>query len=462
MRKIAFLIIFMVTGSQLNAQSNLVGMWEGGITVPSGQLKIVFKIDGLSDKLSGTLDIPQQGAKGLRFTSVTQKKDSVELIFSAGQVKGVFTGIFENASSISGIYSQGAGETTFKVERVRIDNSDENVLDNETEIILQNGDIEIGGTLTLPLGEIKAPLLIMSSGSGAQDRDSNIYDFKIFKVIAQTLSKQGIPTFRYDDRGINKSSGNFADATLDDLVSDVDAIINYFKNNEDQNFDRFIILGHSQGGVVAGKIAKENESIVQLILMGSTAPSLSEILRYQVELAYQNSPVDKSLIENEIVARESLMRSLVNDKNIEEARLAYERAYIDVLNDLPDAQRNSIPDINATAMNQASSLVAVYSSAQMKSLLFYVPVSDLERLDIPVLVLFGGKDTQVTVSQNLEPIKEALESSGTSFDVITFPEANHLFQKAENGSVNEYPFLAKEFVDGFLDQISVWILGIIN
>ncbi len=462
MRKIAFLIILMVTANQLNAQSTLVGKWEGGIMVPGGQLKIVFNIDGPTDKLFGTLDIPQQGARGLRFNSVTQKEDSVELIFSAGQVKGVFTGIIENESSISGIFSQGAGETPFKVERIQIDNSEENELENETEIVLTNRDIEIGGTLTLPKGEIKAPLLIMSSGSGAQDRDSNIFDFKIFKEIAQALAKQGIPSFRYDDRGINKSSGNFAETTLDDLVSDVDAIINYFKNSNAQNFDKFTILGHSQGGVVAGKVARENESVVQLILMGSTAPSLSEILRYQVELAYQNSPVNKSLIEIEIVARESLMRSLVNDENIEDAKLAFEQAYIDVLNDLPDVQRKSIPDINGMAQNQVSSLVAAYSSAQMKSLLFYVPTSDLEKIEIPVLVLFGGKDTQVTISQNLEPMKEALESSGTSFEIMTFPEANHLFQKAETGAVNEYPFLAKDFVDGFLEQISSWILQNIN
>lgn len=452
-------IIILLSVNHLNAQNSLIGKWEGGITVPGGQLKIIFHIEGEADRLTGTIDIPQQGAIGLRFESIIQKEDSTELIFAAGQIKGMFSGKFESETSISGTYSQGGGETPFSVERVEIQDSEDNQIKNETEYIIKNEDIEIGGTLTLPEGELKAPLLIMSSGSGAQDRNSEIFEFKIFQIIAQDLAKQGIPSFRYDDRGINKSSGNFGNATLSDLVSDVDAIIGFFQNNEDHNFEEFIVLGHSQGGVVAGKIATENGAVVQLILMGSTAPSLSEILRYQVELAYENTPVERELIEAEIDARETLMKTIVDEGNVEEAELAYGKAYKSVLNGLPEAQRNSIPDIDGMVKNQMSSLIAAFSSPQMKSLLFYVPTNDLEKIKIPVLVLAGGKDTQVTISQNLEPIRKALETSGSSFEVITFPEANHLFQKAENGSVNEYPFLKKEFVDGFLDRISEWVLS---
>ncbi|GAB5409800.1 MAG: alpha/beta fold hydrolase [Balneolaceae bacterium] len=459
MKTLLFLSILLITGNQLYAQKSLIGKWEGGITVPGGQLKIVFDISGDLDKLTGTLDIPQQGARGLRFESISQKKDSIELVFSAGQMRGTFSGAFENESTISGMYSQGVGETPFSVERVEVGDSKEDRATNETELIIQNGEVEIGGTLTVPKGEIKAPLLIMSSGSGAQDRDSNIFDFKMFKVIAQELSKQGIPSFRYDDRGINKSSGNFVNATLDDLVGDVEAIINFFTNDEANKFERFSVLGHSQGGVVAGKIAKKHESIVQLILMGSTGPSLSEILTYQVEFAYKGTPVEQHLIEAEVEAREILMKAIVNEENVDEAKLKYKNAYLDILNGLPEAQRNSIPSMDAMAENQSTTLEMSFNSPQMKSLLFYVPVNDLEMINIPTLVLVGGKDTQVTISQNLEPIEKALEKSGTAYEVITFPEANHLFQKAENGNVSEYPFLKKEFIDGFLSNMSSWILN---
>ncbi len=444
---------------QTNAQHSLQGIWEGGITVPGGQLKIVFNIEKTTGGYSGTLDIPQQGVKGLRFDSISEKNDSIRIVFSAGQITGTFTGVFESETKITGSYSQGGPSTTFSVERTSDINVEPEKPKNETDYIIPNGNIEIGGTLTLPDGPIKGPLLIMSSGSAAQDRDSNIYDFKIFAVIAQHLAKQGIPSFRYDDRGIGKSSGDFSKATLDDLALDVNAIITFFQNNDENRFENFAVLGHSQGGVVAGKVAAENDAIDQLILMGSTAPALSEILRYQVELAYANTPVEKSFVEKEIDARETLMKTIVEETDVEQAKENYAAAYANLLNELPDAQKNSIPDITGTANNQAAQLVFLYGSPQMKSLLFYVPADDLKEIDIPVLVLFGGKDIQVTVAQNQAGIQAALETSGTDYEVKIFDEANHLFQKANTGMVNEYPFLEKAFVDGFLQTISTWILN---
>ena len=56
-------------------------------------------------------------------------------------------------------------------------------------------------------------------------------------------------------------------------------------------------------------------------------------------------------------------------------------------------------------------------------------------------------------------LEQAAKALGGNADVTfhTFPEANHLFQKAESGSPEEYATLEKAFVDGFLDMISDWI-----
>jgi hypothetical protein len=311
----------------------------------------------------------------------------------------------------------------------------------------------------MPNGEIKAPLLIMSSGSGAQDRNSEIFGFKIFSIISQYLAERGIPSFRYDDRGVGSSTGNFGNTTIDDLASDVEAVIQYFLNSETNNFQTFAVLGHSQGGIVAGKVAAENEGVHQLILMGSTAPSLSEILRYQVEFAYSASTIDQSLVEKEIDAREELMRAITYGNDIESAKESYIHAYTDVLNNLPEAQKNSITNITSTVNTQTEQLIQIYSAPQTKSLLFYVPTNDLEKITAPTLVLFGGKDTQVTIAQNQDKIRDALVKSGTDFQFKVFDNANHLFQNAETGLANEYPFLDKKFVEGFLDHIAEWMLS---
>ncbi|MEP0005764.1 MAG: alpha/beta hydrolase [Balneola sp.] len=454
-----FLVSFLLTlisTSQIYSQNSLQGIWEGGITVPGGELKIIFKIDKSADGYSGTLDIPQQGAKGLKLDPIFQTGDSVALAFSAGQITGQFTGNFNSKTEISGNYSQGGPSTPFSVERTSLTTTPPKP-ENETDLIISNGEIQIGGTLTLPTGDVKAPLLILSSGSGAQNRDSEVFGFKIFSDMAQRLAEEGIPSFRYDDRGVGESTGNFGNATLENLASDVETIMSYFQNDAKNKFQRFALLGHSQGGVVAGKVAAENVAVDQLILMGSTAPSLSEILRYQVEFAYAASPVEKSLVEKEINAREELMKAIAFKNDIEAAKVGYNQAYSELLNALPDSQKNSIPDINAMVNNQTDQLAQIYSSPQVKSLLFYVPTDDLEKINVPTLVLFGGKDTQVTITQNQAKIRKALEISGTEFEIKIFDDANHLFQKANTGLANEYPQLDKKFVDGFLDHIIKWM-----
>ncbi|MEQ9091088.1 MAG: alpha/beta hydrolase [Balneola sp.] len=445
-----------MSASQIYSQNSLQGIWEGGITVPGGQLKIIFKIDKSVDGYSGTLDIPQQGAKGLNLDPISQTGDSVSLTFSIGQITGLFTGSFDSQTEISGSYSQGGPTTPFSVERTSLTTVPPKP-ENETDLIISNGEIQIGGTLTLPAGNVKAPLLIMSSGSGAQNRDSEVFGFKIFSDMAQRLAKEGIPSFRYDDRGVGESTGNFGNTTLDDLASDVEAIMAYFQNSSKNKFQRFALLGHSQGGVVAGKVAAENVAVNHLILMGSTAPSLSEILRYQVEFAYATSTVEKNLVEKEINARERLMKAIAFNNDIEEAKVGYNRAYSELLNALSDTQKNSIPDINAMVNNQTEQLAQIYSSPQVKSLLFYVPTDDLENINVPTLVLFGGKDTQVTITQNQSRIRKALEVSGAEFEIKVFDDANHLFQKANTGLANEYPQLDKNFIDGFLEYIIKWI-----
>jgi dienelactone hydrolase len=90
----------------------------------------------------------------------------------------------------------------------------------------------------------------------------------------------------------------------------------------------------------------------------------------------------------------------------------------------------------------------------------YDPAPTLQKVDAPVLALFGGKDVQVAAESNAAGLEAGLKAGGNpDVTVKTFPEANHLFQAANTGSPNEYGTLAQEFVPGFLDAISEWILA---
>lgn len=451
---LSFSLFLIFLSSNLFSQNVLEGKWNGFISIQGQKLLTDFEIRKSDSSYAGSLDIPQQGAFGLPLIRAEMKSDSVFLEFNAGPNVGKFAGLISD-KTIKGNYSQGMLSTPFEI--IRGSDLEEEISTNSVDMILQNGDINIGGTLQLPRNGKNFPLVILLSGSGAQERNSNVFGFKVFEVLANELADNGIASFRMDDRGIGESTGNFNNATLEDLTSDVNAAIETLSNDENNSFSQIIVLGHSQGGIVAGKIGTESSKVDKVILMASTGLDLKTILRFQVEQAYGEGRFTEEDIEKEISLREGLMETIRDGGDVNAASENYSEHYFKMLEGLPKSETAQIPDLRAYAILQTNQLKTFFSVPQYQSLLFYDPLSDLEKLNKPTLVLFGDKDTQVPVDMNLEPIENALKKSGSNYQVKVFENGNHLFQVANTGQVTEYQALEKAFVPDFAKTIIDWI-----
>ena len=326
------------------------------------------------------------------------------------------------------------------------------------EIIIKNGDVNIGGTLVLPATEAKNPLVILISGSGIQDRDETIVGFKPFKVIADSLAGEGIASFRYDDRGTGHSTGVFSDATIDTLVSDIDAVIEYFKNEAPHPFSEFILLGHSQGGIVGTKAAAENKSITSLILMASPMVPLKDVINEQISILNKAMGKSDTDIANTLVFQEQVYEAVRTDEGWDDVKYAFTELFKSEVAKLPEAQRNTINDVDGLANTQYKQQIEPIRTPQMRSLLFYDPAVDLQELKIPVLAIYGGKDIQVSEKQNKPIAEKTCAGANLNCTFKTFPRANHLFQKATTGMPAEYTLLPKSFLDGFTESITEWVL----
>jgi len=85
------------------------------------------------------------------------------------------------------------------------------------------------------------------------------------------------------------------------------------------------------------------------------------------------------------------------------------------------------------------------------------PGPALRALKVPVLALLGGKDVQVTASQNAPALREALRGNPHA-RVVELPNLNHLFQTAITGSVDEYGKIEETISPGALKIIGDWML----
>ena len=162
--------------------------------------------------------------------------------------------------------------------------------------------IKLAGTLTLPRNKKNPVVAILISGSGPQNRNSELKPFNHspFLVLSDYLTNHGIAVLRYDDRGIAESEGNYKTATSFDFASDVEAAIAYLKTRNDINTDKIGLIGHSEGGLIAPIVASRNKNVAFVVLLAGTGVNGAIVLETQARRAAELAGVPKlQLDENE-------------------------------------------------------------------------------------------------------------------------------------------------------------------
>src|SRR5262245_40573384 len=112
------------------------------------------------------------------------------------------------------------------------------------DVRFTNGPVTLSGTLTIPGGAGPFRAVVLLSGSGPQDRDSNLLGFRPFKIMAEHFAQQGIAVLRCDDRGVGGSTGSYADSTTEEFASDALAGVEFLRQRHDIDKSRVGLVGH--------------------------------------------------------------------------------------------------------------------------------------------------------------------------------------------------------------------------
>ena len=126
---------------------------------------------------------------------------------------------------------------------------------------------------------------------------------------------------------------------------------------------------------------------------------------------------------------------------------------------MTDEQRAALGDVGALVKQQIAAQLQIFQSPWYQFFLRHDPGQDWTQVTVPVLGIFGARDTQVDAEQNSAALQAALDQAGNSDVTITvLPAANHLFQEAGTGGVDEYAALPPQLMPEFLEAISQWLL----
>jgi len=315
--------------------------------------------------------------------------------------------------------------------------------------------VTLAGTLTLPKGDGPFPAAVLISGSGGQDRNSELLGHKPFLVQAHHYTSQGIAVLRFDDRGVGESTGDLSVATTADLVKDVMGAVGYLLKRPDIDTSAIFLIGHSEGGIIAPIVANALPEVDGVVLLAGPAVVGEELLLEQGALLRQAMGYDaKALEENAKVQRLLFALTREGDRKgwtQEQLKTAMEKG----LAALPDSTKAFL----GMTEGSISIMARKTSSPWMRYFITYDPGEELKRLQVPVLALFGELDLQVPPDQNRPALEQHLTHAPTDDVTITvYPKLNHLFQTAEQGTVTEYAGLDETFNKKVLEDITNWIL----
>jgi pimeloyl-ACP methyl ester carboxylesterase len=153
----------------------------------------------------------------------------------------------------------------------------------ERPIEVQSQGVQLVGTLCLPVEQGRFPVVVMVHGSGPLDRDENMKGQKldVFNTIAHRLAQGGIASVRYDKRGCGASQGDYYSAGLHDLIDDLTCWIDSLQQSPHVRADRTLLLGHSEGCLVAAQASLRRPHIAGLMLLCPFVEPVEDVLLSQ-------------------------------------------------------------------------------------------------------------------------------------------------------------------------------------
>jgi pimeloyl-ACP methyl ester carboxylesterase len=206
---------------------------------------------------------------------------------------------------------------------------------NHRNLVIDLGNaVKTNAQLTIPaVGEGPFPGVLLIHGSGANDLNetggiilidnktgSKIYpDKQTFFQIADYLSERGFVVLRYDKRGVASNftildSNVWGNVTFNELKQDAEKALSVLLQQPEVNAtEKVILIGHSEGTMIAPRIAVDSpDKVKNIVLMGAVAHSLKDLLYFQI-VTNPLDYVEKKLNRNH---RDILTMKEVSDDSI--------------------------------------------------------------------------------------------------------------------------------------------------
>ncbi|WP_037971777.1 alpha/beta hydrolase family protein [Streptomyces sp. NRRL WC-3742] len=293
----------------------------------------------------------------------------------------------------------------------------------EREVLLDTGPLAVPGTLTLPDGPGPWPAAVLLAGGGPFDRDGTSGPNKPLKDIAWGLASRQVAVLRFDKPTFAHPDRLPSDFTMaDEYLPPALAAVRLLRRQPEVAPDRIHLLGHSMGGKAAPRIAAADPTIAGLVLLAADAQPMHEAA---VRVAHYLATLTPGPSADEAVAALTRQAALAASPEL-----------------TPDTPPNLLP--------------LGFFAAYWLDLRAYDPVATAAALACPMLILQGGRDYQVTVTDDLELWQRAL-ANRPEVAIRIHQDANHLFFTGSGQATPAEYARPGHVAPAVVDEIATWL-----
>jgi pimeloyl-ACP methyl ester carboxylesterase len=346
------------------------------------------------------------------------------------------------------------------------------------EITFQSGSFGLVGDLRLPEGTGPFPVVLFVHGSGDADRTL----FGLYLPIMERMLRAGYAVFSWDKPGYGESTGQISGTRVyHQLARIVLDAIEVMKARPEIDPQRIGLWGISQASWVMPLVLSQSEDVAFMICVSCAGVAGADQMAYQII----SQTYCAGVAEEKADELRRLLSELDSARTFETyADYVHYREVLDALAGIgSETPGHGVPGVvpeEAWRLNDPENEG------------WWNPIQVIEQVRIPVLAIFGDRDTQLDPLQGAHAYQEALEKAGNpSYLVEIIPDADHLIGVSATGCVTETnqtiehalqdqgywpesrmaerfqeepgphtPLSAFPFAPGYLDLIEDWLSGL--
>ena len=308
------------------------------------------------------------------------------------------------------------------------------------DVTFKSGDVVLSGTLVLPVGHGPHPAIVRIHGSGPQTRRNSVDGWYAY---------HGVAHLSFDKRGAGKSTGDWHEAGISELASDVLAAVRFLRQRGDIDPVQIGIEAVSEGGWIAPVVAAQDSRIKFMVIMSGPAMDYVPELMNEVEERVKARGLNGNDLTKALDFKRKALEMIAEGAGLSDDAWAKFQAFVDPYRNEKWFSYVSEPRERGPGQKK------LYLMSRVRSSEFW------RRVKIPVLAFYGGKDLNVPATKNVAALTQELDDAGNQdYMIKVFPDANHEGIEASSAMLdNEQVRYLQRQVPGFFDTLLRWMLS---